>query len=51
MDDRIPNEEEALADVFTDEYEARLDELERELPSFERETRLEGKARRERGDA
>jgi hypothetical protein len=37
MPDELPNEEELLDEVLTDEYEARLDELEDELPAFERE--------------
>jgi hypothetical protein len=36
-DERLSNEEEALEGVRTDEYEARLDGLEDELPAFERE--------------
>jgi hypothetical protein len=39
----LPNEEEALADVRTDQYEAPLNELADELPAFERELeRIEG---------
>lgn len=44
--DRLPSEDEALADVRVDEYEARLDALAGEIEPFERQMRaIEGRSK------
>jgi hypothetical protein len=48
MDHELPSEDEALEDVLTDEYEARLDELGKELPALEREGANQTKHRQRR---
>jgi hypothetical protein len=51
MADDIPSEEEVLDELLADEDEDHLDELEDELPAFEREQqKIEDKTKRERGE-
>jgi hypothetical protein len=51
MADELPSEEEALEEISANEYETHLDELEGDLPAFERELkRIEEKQDRGKGD-